>query len=122
MYFDELSKIRVLQPEVLTQTEELKEECKQFVDKIGEFQTVVGGFITIVDRLAKQVEQEKMKAIGARNTLKSIAKERESHKHQLQTLITEKKVQLERFRLQYESLLQVEEQQNEFIENFAVQK
>lgn len=32
MYFDELSKIRVLQPEVLTQTEELKEECKQFVD------------------------------------------------------------------------------------------
>ena len=32
MYFDELSKIRVLQPEVLTQTEELREECKQFVD------------------------------------------------------------------------------------------
>jgi len=27
-----------------------------------------------------------------------------------------------RLRLQYESLLQVEEQQNEFIENFAVQK
>ena len=37
-----------------------------------------------------------LQAIGARNTLKSIAKERESHKHQLQTLITEKKVQLER--------------------------
>jgi len=32
IYFDELSKIRVLQPEVLTQTEELKDECKQFVD------------------------------------------------------------------------------------------
>lgn len=31
------------------------------VTEIGEFQTVVGGFITIVDRLAKQVEQEKMK-------------------------------------------------------------
>lgn len=32
MYFDELSKIRVLQPEVSAQTEELKEECKHFVD------------------------------------------------------------------------------------------
>ena len=32
-----------------------------FVTEIGEFQTVVGGFINIVDKLAKQVEQEKMK-------------------------------------------------------------
>lgn len=32
IYFDELSKIRVLQPDVLMQTEELKDECKQFVD------------------------------------------------------------------------------------------
>ena len=37
-----------------------------------------------------------LQAIGTRNMLKSIAKERESHKHQLQTLITEKKIQLER--------------------------
>ena len=35
----------------------------EIVTEIGEFQTVVGGFITIVDRLAKQVEQEKMKVI-----------------------------------------------------------
>lgn len=32
-----------------------------YVTEIGEFQTVVGGFINIVDQLAKQVEQEKMK-------------------------------------------------------------
>ena len=37
-----------------------------------------------------------MKAIGARNHLKSIAKERESQKQQLQALIAEKKMQLER--------------------------
>ena len=35
-----------------------------FVIEIGEFQTVVGGFINIVDRLAKKVEQEKMKVIS----------------------------------------------------------
>ena len=31
-HFDELSKIRVLEPEVHQQTQELKEECKDFVD------------------------------------------------------------------------------------------
>ena len=35
--------------------------CNHSFTEIGEFQTVVGGFISIVDRLAKQVEQEKMK-------------------------------------------------------------
>lgn len=51
----------------------------------------------MVDGLAKQVEREKMKAIGARNHLKSIAKERDSQKQQLQALIAEKKMQLERY-------------------------
>ena len=64
--------------------------------EIGEFQGLVGSFIEMVDGLAKEVEQEKMRAIGARNLLKSIAKERESQKQQLQALIAEKKMQLER--------------------------
>ena len=37
-----------------------------------------------------------LQAIGARNQLKSIAKQRESQKQQLQALIAEKKMQLER--------------------------
>ena len=32
LHFDETNKIRVLEPEVQTQTVELKEECKDFVD------------------------------------------------------------------------------------------
>lgn len=32
LHFDELNKIRVLEPEVQAQTSELKEECKDFVD------------------------------------------------------------------------------------------
>ena len=31
-HFDELNKIRVLEPEISQQTQELKEECKEFVD------------------------------------------------------------------------------------------
>ena len=31
-YYDELSKIRALDPEIERQTQELKDECKEFVD------------------------------------------------------------------------------------------
>ncbi|XP_053425275.1 intraflagellar transport protein 20 homolog isoform X2 [Nycticebus coucang] len=61
LHFDELNKLRVLDPEVTQQTIELKEECKDFVDKIGQFQKIVGGLIELVDQLAKAAENEKMK-------------------------------------------------------------
>ena len=122
IYFDEMSKVRVLEPEVSQQTEELKSECKNFVDKISDFQNIVGSFIEMVDTLAKKVEKEKMKAIGSRNVLKSVAKQRETQQQQLRALIAEKQTQLERFRLQYDILLKQEAEQNDFIEQFMMQK
>ncbi|XP_022342480.1 intraflagellar transport protein 20 homolog [Crassostrea virginica] len=122
LHFDELNKIRVLEPEVAQQTVELKEECKEFVDKIGDFQKIVGSFIEVVDNVSKEVEKEKMKALGSRNLLKSIAKQREAQQQQLQALITEKKMQLERLRIQYDALQKEETEQNEFIEQFILQK
>ena len=64
IFFDEMSKVRVLEPEVSQQTQELKSECKDFVDKISEFQKIVGSFIEMVDSLAKEVEKEKMNAFN----------------------------------------------------------
>ncbi|KAK3782952.1 hypothetical protein RRG08_065863 [Elysia crispata] len=122
LHFDELNKIRVLEPDVAQQTKELKEECKEFVDKIGDFQKIVGTFIEMVDTVAKEVEKEKMKAIGARNMLKSIAKQREAEQQQLQALITEKRMQMERLRIQHDALLKEEASQNEFIEQLVLQK
>ncbi|KAM8976516.1 intraflagellar transport protein 20 homolog [Pelodytes ibericus] len=122
LHFDELNKLRILDPEVSQQTTELKEECRDFVDKIGNFQTIVGGLIDLVDQLAKETESEKMKAIGARNLLKSIAKQREAQQQQLYALIAEKKMQLERYRIEYEALCKVEAEQNEFIDQFILQK
>ncbi|XP_075891991.1 intraflagellar transport protein 20 homolog isoform X2 [Nelusetta ayraudi] len=121
-YFDELNKLRVLEPDVSQRTSELKEECKEFVDKIGQFQKIVGGLMALMDELSKEVETEKMKAIGARNLLKSVAKQREAQQQQLQALIAEKKMQLERYRIEYEALSKVEAEQNEFIDQFILQK
>jgi len=122
IFFDDMYKVRVLEPEVSQSTQELKTECKEFVDKISDFQNIVGDFIEKVDTIAKQVEQEKMKAIGARNLLKSTAKQREAQQQQLHALIADKQTQLERFKLQNEVLIKQESEQNEFIEQFMMQK
>ncbi|KAL7637055.1 UNVERIFIED_CONTAM: hypothetical protein RMT77_012813 [Armadillidium vulgare] len=121
LYFDDLNKIRVLEPEVAQQTTELRDECKNFVDQIREFRERADNFITMADALSTSVEKEKMKAIGTRNLLKSISKQRESKYHQLLALIGEKKLELERLKVQYESLQRIEAEQNEFIQQFVNQ-
>ncbi|KAK2162869.1 hypothetical protein LSH36_90g05001 [Paralvinella palmiformis] len=122
LHFDELNKIRVLEPEIATQTNELKEETKEFLDKMSEFQKIVDSFIGLMDNVGGEVEKEKMKAIGSRNLLKSVAQQRQAQQQELQALITEKKIQLERLRIQYDSLLKDEQEQNDFIEQFILQK
>ncbi|KAM6118679.1 intraflagellar transport protein 20 homolog isoform 3-T3 [Phoenicopterus ruber ruber] len=64
LHFDELNKLRVLDPEVAQQTAQLREECRAFLDKIVEFQKIVGSLIELVDQLAKAAESEKMKSVG----------------------------------------------------------
>jgi intraflagellar transport protein 20 len=53
------------------------------LDKIGPFQKIVGSLIELVDQLVKEAENEKMKAVGVQNLLKSIAKQRETQQQQL---------------------------------------
>ncbi|GIY80051.1 intraflagellar transport protein 20 homolog [Caerostris darwini] len=122
LYFDDLNKIRVLDPEASHKTSALREECKDYESKITEFQKVVDSFLQISETLSAEVEKEKLKAIGSRNLLKSITKQRETQQQQLQALIIEKKLQLERLKVQHESLRKEEMEQNELIEQFLLQK
>ncbi|CAL7947023.1 unnamed protein product [Xylocopa violacea] len=120
IYVDDLSKIRVLEPEVANQTNKLNEECQNFISKITEFHTKCDEFLQIIDRMANQVEREKMKAIGTRNLLRSFAKERDAQKQQIQAEIVEKSMELERLRIQYDSLKKIEIEQLETIEQLTV--
>ncbi|XP_061926379.1 intraflagellar transport protein 20 homolog A-like [Entelurus aequoreus] len=121
IFFDDLNKLRALDPDVSQNTSELKEECKEFVTKIEQFQDKVGGLIQLVDELAKETEAEKFKVIGARNLLKLVAKQREALQQQLHALIAEKKMQLERYCVECDALSKVESEQNEFINQFILQ-
>ena len=63
-----------------------------------------------------------MTTLGARNQLKSMSKAREHEQEQLQALIVEKLMQYEKLKLEYEALLKTEAEQQEFIEQFMLQK
>lgn len=54
--------------------------------EITEFEKNSDDFIKLLDNLAKEVEKEKMKTIGARNLLRSVAKQRDAQKQQMQVL------------------------------------
>ncbi|XP_057683171.1 intraflagellar transport protein 20 homolog [Corythoichthys intestinalis] len=121
IFFDELDKLRALEPDVSQKTSELREECKEFVEKMERFQEKVGGLIELVDQLAKETETEKFKAIGARNLVKLVEKQRMALQQQLEALIVEKKTQLERYRIECDALSKVESEQSEFINQFILQ-
>ena len=79
-------------------------------------------WIMISFQVSKEVEQEKLNTLGARNTLKTMAKSREQEQQKLQSLIVEKLMQYERLKLEHEALLKTEAQQHEFMEQFMLQK
>ena len=76
----------------------------------------------IFDTVSKEVEKEKIAAIGARNLLKSYAKQREAQQEQLRALIVEKKTELDRLNIQYSALAKMEAEQQDFMEQFILQK
>ncbi|CAH1966506.1 unnamed protein product [Acanthoscelides obtectus] len=115
IYFNEIDKICILDPEVSKQTHDLKDECQVYTEKTEEFQKLAGKFITLLEQLSESVEKQKIRAIGARNILHHMEKTKENSHHQLQALIAEKSIELERLKIQLNSLHRTEMEQNEII-------
>ena len=59
LYIDDLQKLRVMDPELMEQTEGLKNECGGFVEQMTNFQKMADGFIAVSDEviLLKNEEQ-----------------------------------------------------------------
>ena len=83
------------------------------------FSNDVHGLVEVLDAQAKKIEFEKLKAIGQRNAVESEVENRENKKKALQAQINEKLSELERFNKQYQSLQQIESEQNALIERLS---
>jgi len=122
LHLDDLQRLRVLEPDSTDQAQDLKDECGNLTTQMEDFRKMTDQFIALSDQIAKQVEAEKLETLGARNKLKSMTENRKQQHQQLTALIVEKKMEFERLRIHYESLLKDQEDQREFIEQFMQQK
>ena len=75
--------------------------------------------VEVLDAQAKKIEFEKLKAIGQRNAVETEIENRENKKNAMQAQINEKLSELERFNKQYQSLQQIESEQNALIERLS---
>ncbi|KAH6596955.1 hypothetical protein BASA50_003777 [Batrachochytrium salamandrivorans] len=114
--FDEFSKIRILTPEHFDASSKLKEECKEFISKINEFNTIVGMFQGLLAEKASQIEREKLKTIGMKIQVESEVANRKSRQAQMKSLVAERQAELDRLIVQYDSLVRVQQDQQTFID------
>mmetsp|Transcript_25107 Transcript_25107/g.32437 ORF Transcript_25107/g.32437 Transcript_25107/m.32437 type:complete len:131 (-) Transcript_25107:175-567(-) len=117
--FDDEYKIRVLDADKFKHTEELEKECTDFVRKIQDFHSNVHTLVEVLDQQSKRIEHAKLKAIGQRNKVESERENRERQRIALNALIAEKKAELDRYTLQYQSLKGVEAEQLALIEKLT---
>ncbi len=117
--FDEASRIRIFDPEKYKQSQQLETECSTFQQKISQFHDIALSFVELVDRHAKSIEAEKLKAIGARNRVEGEVEHRRRRKKELAGLLAEKRAELARYTAQLESLQKIEAEQKLLIEKLA---
>ncbi|CAH8825243.1 unnamed protein product [Trichobilharzia szidati] len=120
LYIDDFYKLRIVDPKVTQETNELKEECEKYITKMTDFQVIVGDLLNLISFVAEKVESQKLKAIGSRNLLVSIEKQRQSQQKHLESQILKKKKDIERLNVQLQLLQKEEAEQTEFIERFLM--
>ncbi|CAH8429944.1 unnamed protein product [Heterobilharzia americana] len=120
LYIDDFYKLRIVDPKVTHETNELKEECEKYLSKMTDLQVIVGDLFNLISFVAEKVESQKLKAIGSRNRLISIEKQRQIQQKYLESQILMKKKDIERLNVQLQSLQKEEAEQTEFIERFLM--
>lgn len=113
--FDEENKIRVLEADKFRQTEQLKNESMEFIKKIINLDETIQSLIETLESYAKKIEQQKLRAIGERNKVEQEEENRKKKNMELNNLLNEKKSELERYTIEYESLVKVEAEQKHLI-------
>lgn len=111
--------VHMLPQENIKEANALQEECREFMTKTGQFNSIVQDYISVVDVQAKNIEAEKKKAIGLRSRTESEAEVRKRKQREIKAQVMEKKAELERLKAQHDSLLKVEQNQKNLIERLS---
>ncbi|KAH9579846.1 Intraflagellar transport protein 20 [Trypanosoma melophagium] len=117
--FDANGAIRMYDPEKFDELLKAIEVGKRFTTRMDDFRSIVNQAMTIVEKLGKAIEEEKLKAIGSRNVVESEAEERFRTMQEAQVRLREKQTELDRYLMEYNSLRKVEEEQELIIQRLS---
>ncbi|XP_037923047.1 intraflagellar transport protein 20 homolog [Hermetia illucens] len=118
LYIDDIYYLRVLDPKIATETNDLKEECNEYAEKLQNFKRIAADFLQTAENYSKDVEQEKLRAINTQNLLKTVSKQREAEQQHYQAQILERAMELDRLKTEFQYLQRIETEQQEIINNF----
>ncbi|KHN87026.1 Intraflagellar transport protein 20 -like protein [Toxocara canis] len=118
LHLDSFNKIRLLQTDLAESGNELCDEVKEFRNKVNAFQSSTDGLMETLKEFTKMVDSEKLRTMSSRNALKAADKQKIADAQQLQILIRERRIELERLRVEYEAAQKEENEQKEYLQKF----
>ena len=110
------SGLHLLPPEQRIAATELHTHAKDFLAKTKAYAEMIEEYKHIMDSRAKVVEEEKLRAIGLSNRVDSEPDVRKRKQIELQSMVHEKKAELERLNAHYESLMRIDSEQKALID------
>ncbi|XP_016974103.1 intraflagellar transport protein 20 homolog [Drosophila rhopaloa] len=120
LFIDDIYRLRVEEPSLAGEKIKVKQECLKYSKNLTIFKKLANDFCKVSELLAKDVDREKLCAIGNQNQLKTISNQRQSEQQVYRNEIFEQTVELERLKSELQYLQRIETEQNEIINNFFV--
>jgi intraflagellar transport protein 20 len=102
--FDDMNKIRILEAEDFKQTEQLATDSARFVQNVELFTDNIQNLVKILEVQSKQIEREKMRAIGERNKIDAETENRRRQEAEMKYRAAQKQAELQRTLEYVESL------------------
>ncbi|XP_050541048.1 intraflagellar transport protein 20 homolog [Daktulosphaira vitifoliae] len=118
---DDMGKARVMEPIIADKMSNLKELSVNFLKDTERYSDCINEYISIMENLAQQVNQEKQEAIILSNQLSSLTNKTEDLQSILQTEIEQYTFDLERYKTEYRSLQKIESEQQDLISQLSLQ-
>lgn len=118
LFVDESYIIRVLEPSIAKDSEDLKEENETFLNKITDFRKIVEEIARNLEVFATEVDKKKILAIATQNLINSSMKLKGIEQQQIQTKIIEKSLELDRLKIEVKYLQKCEMEMQEIFDKF----
>ena len=117
--FDSEYKVRILDETKAKRAAELEKECSNFVEKITLFSDKVNELVQVLETHASRIDSKKLRAIGLRMAAENEADNRMRKQRALEAMIKERRGELDRVTLQFQSVERVESEQKAQIEKLS---